>query len=96
MWPKRSTVTRVPIGGSPMKAEQTGCPPKEFHLVLTKEQVETTLCTLWAAAEITKGRQAQAILSAADALRDQIGLSGFVIRPVYPETEPKRKRRWSR
>lgn len=75
-------------------AEQTPHLPKEFHLVLTKEQAETTLCTLWAAAEMTKGRQAQAILSAADALRDQIGLAGFDVRPVYPE--PKQKRRWLR
>lgn len=75
---------------------------RELHIVLTKEQAETTLCTLWVAAEMTKGRQAQAILSAADALRDQIGLKDFDPSPSLtrelpqPKQEPKQKRRWLR
>jgi hypothetical protein len=75
---------------------------RELHIVLTKEQAKTTLCTLWVAAEMTKGRQAQSILSAADALRDQIGLEDFDPSPSLaldapePRQEPKQKRRWFR
>jgi hypothetical protein len=71
--------------------------PTEFHIVLSKEHAETTLCTLWAAAEITKGRQAQAILDAADALRNQIGLAGFTVTPAAPAAPtPRRKGVWRR
>jgi hypothetical protein len=70
--------------------------PTEFHIVLSKEHAEITLCTLWAAAEMTQGRRAQSILDAADALRDQIGLSGFKVTPAAAAPTPRRKGAWRR
>lgn len=63
--------------------------PREFAVTLSKGDVDIILCTLWAASEMTTGAQAHKMLTAADNLKAQVGLSGF--EPERPGSEMMRQ-----
>lgn len=68
--------------------------PNEFTVTLSQKTIETTLATLYGAAEISSSSDAHRMLIAADSIRDQLRALGIIID--FTITETNRKRGWLR